>query len=408
MQGKLAVNTLMEERLWQSETWYQSLVENARDVIYTVSENAVITSLNPAFERITGWPPSEWIGKPLQSIVHPDDWPKELELLEHMLQGRTPPVHEVRVRSNSGDYWTGEFMITPQFEDGSFVGVVGVGRDITWRKRMEEELRIKEHAIASSMNAIALADLEGNLTYVNPAFLKLWGYDNAEEVLGKPVAKFWKAQEHTQAITDALFHRTSWRGELVARRKDGAQCDVHVSVNMIEGDAGKPLCMMSSCVDITEAKRVGRELRQSEERYRELVENMTDAIYSIDSEGFITYISPAIEPILGYHPSEMVGRALTDFVYREDLAPANWRFCEALSGNLKPSEYRLVHKSGEVRWIRASSKPTVVEGTVVGLQGVIADITNTKRVEEEAVRSVPASTKNGSHRDPRRGNRPRL
>ena len=262
MKQKLAEHKGTEEALRQSEARYRTLVENARDVIYAVSEDAVISSLNPAFERITGWSRSEWIGKPLQSIVHPGDWPKELELLERMLEGETPPAHEVRVRSKSGEYWTGEFMITPLFQEGRFAGVLGVGRDISERKRIERELRIKENSIDLSVSAISLADLGGNLTYVNPAFLKLWGYNDEKEILGKPVAKFWYTEEQAQVVVDALFDKGDWVGELVARGRDGSTFSVHLSASMIKDDAGEPICMMASFVDITEAKRAEEEKRR--------------------------------------------------------------------------------------------------------------------------------------------------
>jgi len=262
LKQKLAEHKGTEEAVRQSEARYRTLVENVREVIYTISEDAVISSLNPAFERITGWSRSEWIGKPLQSIVHPGDWPKELELLERMLEGETPPAHEVRVRSKSGEYWTGEFMITPLFQEGRFGGVLGVGRDISERKRIERELRIKESSIDLSVSAISLADLGGNLTYVNPAFLKLWGYNDEKEILGKPVAKFWYTEEQAQVVVDALFDKGDWVGELVARGRDGSTFSVHLSASMIKDDAGEPICMMASFVDITEAKRAEEEKKR--------------------------------------------------------------------------------------------------------------------------------------------------
>ena len=226
LKQKLAEHKGTEEAVRQSEARYRTLVENVRDVIYTISEDAVISSLNPAFERITGWSRSEWIGKPLQSIVHPGDWPKELELLERMLEGETPPAHEVRVRSKSGEYWTGEFMITPLFQEGRFAGVLGVGRDISERKRIERELRIKENSIDLSVSAISLADLGGNLTYVNPAFLKLWGYNDEKEILGKPVAKFWYTEEQAQVVVHGIVRSTG--GTIAVDSKLGERTAIHV------------------------------------------------------------------------------------------------------------------------------------------------------------------------------------
>ena len=87
-------------------------------------------------------------------------------------------------------------------------------------RQAEEALRIKDSAIASSISAIALADLEGNLTYVNPSFLRMWGYAD-KEVLGKPIAKFWQSEEKASDVIGGLRDRGNQIGELVAKRKDG-------------------------------------------------------------------------------------------------------------------------------------------------------------------------------------------
>jgi PAS domain S-box-containing protein len=130
----------VEEALRQSEERYRSLVETARDIIFTFSQDGTITSLNPIFETITGWTSTEWLSKPFSSIVHPDDLSFVLEFLQHTLQGHTPPIFELRVLSKSGEYLIAEFTATPQIQDEKVVGILGIARDITKQKKMEEEL----------------------------------------------------------------------------------------------------------------------------------------------------------------------------------------------------------------------------------------------------------------------------
>ena len=127
---------------------------------------------------------------------------------------------------------------------------------IVERKGIERELRVKDSAIASSINAIALADLQADLTYANTAFLRLWGYDDEGEVLGRPVVSFWHEEEEAAAIVAALRTEGSWVGELVARRKDGSPFDVQLSASVVTDGAGQPVRLMASFVDITERKRV--------------------------------------------------------------------------------------------------------------------------------------------------------
>lgn len=127
--------------LHQSEERYRSLVENAKDVIYTLSLDGIITSLNPYFESMTGWLREDYLGQPFGPLVHPDDLPLAGEVFQRVLQGKTPPVSELRIRMKSGEYLHGEFTKTPLIKEGAVIGILGIGRDITDRKRAAEALR---------------------------------------------------------------------------------------------------------------------------------------------------------------------------------------------------------------------------------------------------------------------------
>jgi PAS domain S-box-containing protein len=133
--------------------------------------------------------------------------------------------------------------------------------------------------------------------------------------------------------------------------------------------------------NITERKQAEEALRKSEKKYRELVENISDVIYSIDRNGVITYIGPAIELVSGYSPSEIIGKFFSDFIHKEDLPLTRQGFEETLSGNIQQNEYRILSKSGEIRWILTSSKPTSVGSHVIGINGMLTDITDRKQAQ---------------------------
>jgi len=123
-------------------------------------------------------------------------------------------------------------------------------------------------------------------------------------------------------------------------------------------------------------------LRESEEKYRDLVENINEIIYTIDVKGTITYISPQVYSVLGYTQSEFVGRLFSEVIYPEDLPFIAEQFKKRLSGIVEPAEYRLISKSGEAIWIRSSSTPVLMDNKVTGLRGVFTDITERKQKEE--------------------------
>jgi PAS domain S-box-containing protein len=124
-------------------------------------------------------------------------------------------------------------------------------------------------------------------------------------------------------------------------------------------------------------------LQEAEESGRSLVENLSEVIYTTDAHGVLTYVSPAIEPFLGYRPSEAIGRHISEFIHEEDLAELDERFQRVVGGQGTASEYRVLTKSGQVRWMRTSSQPVFEGGRAVGAQGVLTDITEQKLAEEQ-------------------------
>lgn len=123
-------------------------------------------------------------------------------------------------------------------------------------------------------------------------------------------------------------------------------------------------------------------LRESEEKYRALVENISELIYIIDTNGIVTYISPVVSLLGDHKPEDIVGRSFSDFIHPEDLAGLIESFQRVLAGDLHPSEFRVLRKSGDYLWVRSASRPIIRNGEVVGLRGVLTDISDNKRVEE--------------------------
>jgi PAS domain S-box-containing protein len=170
--------------------------------------------------------------------------------------------------------------------------------------------------------------------------------------------------------------------EYTMLRKDGSRFAAELNAAVVKNAGGDPMAFMGVVRDITERKQAEEELRESEQKYRDLVENISDAIYTVDKDGILTYVSPAMEPFVEYDSSELIGRHFSEFIYQEDLPRLREAFRSILSGHITTNEYRAVTKSGQVRWMRTSSRPIFVEERVVGVQGVLTDITERMQAEE--------------------------
>jgi PAS domain S-box-containing protein len=134
--------------------------------------------------------------------------------------------------------------------------------------------------------------------------------------------------------------------------------------------------------DRAERLHAAQALQEAEKRGRQLIENLSEVIYAADADGILTYVSPAIEPFLGYSPSEVVDRPLRQFIHLEDLPGLDSSLGRILAGESAANEYRILTKAGKTRWVRTSSQPMLEGDLVIGLQGVLVDITELKQADE--------------------------
>ncbi len=139
---------------------------------------------------------------------------------------------------------------------GELKGGFGTVQDITERKSIENELRVKDFAVSSAASGIAITDLDGIVTYVNSTCLSMWDYEREEEVLGKPAVDFFAETKRFTGVLKTVLEEGIWQDEGQARRIDGSTFDVQVLANLVTDADGEPFCMMASFIDITERKRI--------------------------------------------------------------------------------------------------------------------------------------------------------
>jgi len=146
-----------EIALVQSEEYNRKLIQEARDIIFSIAPDATIVALNPAFVTVSGWKTEEWVGKPFLPLVHPEDVASSLANLQQVLVGEAPPPFELRILTKSGIYLDVEFTPYARTQNDRIVGVNGIARDVTQRKRLEEQLHQaqKVEAIGSLAGGIA-------------------------------------------------------------------------------------------------------------------------------------------------------------------------------------------------------------------------------------------------------------
>ncbi|MCU0930117.1 MAG: PAS domain-containing protein [Burkholderiaceae bacterium] len=219
------------------------------------------------------------------ALVHADDREMLTARMRRCLDEGVPQHTEYRmVRPDGRVIWVEDRGdVVERDPDGRPLRMIGSMADVTARKVAELELRVKDAAIESALAGIALADLDGRLTYVNPAFCRLWGL-SPEQALGRPAIDFWRTPEPPQLVIETLRMQGRWSGELEGRHGDGTLFDAQVSATMVHDAAGRPVCMMGAFVDVTEMRRAQASLRRLNDELEARIEARTAELAQAKAE----------------------------------------------------------------------------------------------------------------------------
>ena len=403
--GDITERKRAEEALRESEERYRSLVEAAPDVIYTISaEDGSLTSLNPAFEALTGWSRAEWLGKPFVEIVHPDDLPVAVETFQKASRGETPTRYELRVLSKSGEYLVGEFTSTPLMKGGKAVGELGIARDITERKRAEEALRLEKenfrHSLDESPLGVRIVTADGDTLYANRAILDFYGYDSLEELRKTPLrarytpesyAEFQKRKQQRQR---GDFSTSEYEISIV--RKNGEVLHLQVHRKQVLWDNAKQFLVMYQ--DITERKRAEEALRESEERFRRLYQQAPLGYQSLDAEGCFIEVNQAWLDLLRCSRDEVIGRWFGDFLAPQEVDAFKQRFPRFKATGEVHVDLEMVQRAGSTIIVHIDGKTGHDEhGQFKQTHCILYDITERKRAEEE-LKTAKSRLQRLSHR----------
>jgi len=257
-------------------------------------------------------------------------------------------------------------------------------------KTIKENITMMKNALDSSINAIAISNFEGKLMYVNPAFLRMWGYDDEMDVLGRFAVDFWRIRDVASVVLKETQKKGFWFGELVAQKTDGKNLIVQVSTSLIRNESDEVCGIIASFIDITKQKKVKEALQKSEKRFQNVALCSADFIWEIDKEARYTFASGKVKEILGYEASELIGKTPFDLMLEKEAKDIGEVF-NKISFEKKPIvdlENWNQTKQGKKVCLLTNGIPLLDEnGNLIGYRGVDKDITKRKQMERELQKS---------------------
>lgn len=380
------------KKIRESEQKYRSLVELAPDGIIAVDLNGTITSVNDSFLKTVGYDSEEVVGKHFTDIqsVRPPDIPRFMEIFNSVIEKKSvSPIEFSYVRRDGASRWA-EVHPGSLMKDGKVVGLQVIMRDITERKETEEALAQSEgkyrSLVEQSLQGIAIAQgVPPRLVFVNPAMVAISGYSQ-EELASISLECLIHLDDRDIFFTrlkERLEGKPSASNEYRAIRKDGTLLWIALTSSRIEYN-GQP-AVQATFINITQRKKAEEELRKSAEKYRELFENATDLIVTLDLKGNVTSVNNAILRF-GYEKKDLIGKNISKFILKPYWPTIMNDLSQVVQGKSVKNETGIKTPQADLT-AEYRTNPIVRDGNIIGVQVILRDVTERKRAEEAISKS---------------------
>jgi PAS domain S-box-containing protein len=378
-----------DEALQQSNKRFADIADNALEWIWEVDASGKYTYASPVVEQILGYKPEEVIGKTFYDLFHPDDR-EELKKAAFAAFAEKQSFRQFvnrNIRKDGEIVWLSTSGVPILNERGNLLGYRGADVDITERVRAEEALRESEAfqsgLLSNSPVPITVVNPDGSLRYVSPALEKLTGYPAEELMWRKPPYPYWPKERHKEIM--ANFNKAMRQGgkgvvELY-QKKNGEKFWVEITTTPVKKD-GELQYILGSWVDITERKQAEEALRESEARYRAVIEGAHDMIQSVGLDGGIIFVNKAWRDTLGYTEADLASLNMFDIIHPKYRKRCREKMAEVAKG--KPArniETTFLTKDGREILVEGNAAPRYIGSRVVATQGIFRDVTERKRAE---------------------------
>lgn len=377
----------LDRKLRESEARYRTLFETMRDAVYMHDMSGKITGFNPALESMFGYSRDEVFAINVRDVFVDSNDPARF--LEQIKKHGFVKDFAALMRRKDGEII--HCLVTANLErspDDNRKIIRGIVRDITEKEKARQALQEERdfiEAVLDSLPTIFYAvNREGRLIRWNRKLEDLYGtpMDKNSGINVLDAMNSLNRQIFALKIEEG-FNRGSLDFEVRLRQAatGGDMRDFLLTGRRVE--IGGAEYLVGSGLDITERKQAETALRISEEKYRRLVENLNDVIFTLNWDGVITYMSPALGKISRFRPDDVVGTDFRRLIHPDDLPGLADGFKRTLSGDAESIEFRVVDKDGSIRHVRTSCTMNIADGSPTGLTGIMSDITDRKKIEEE-------------------------
>ncbi|HEV2745098.1 MAG TPA: PAS domain S-box protein [Rubrobacter sp.] len=375
------------------------LVESTDQGIYGIDQWGRCTFVNPSAAQMLGYHPDELLGKRMHQLVHHTRsdgslYPvQECPIYQAFRENRGVRVDSEVLWRRDGTPIPVEYSSYPIVRDGVVEGAIVTFIDITARRRAEEKLKESEERFRllaeNAKDIIYRYRLKPTLgfEYVSPSATTMVGY-TPEEHYADPELGLKVVHPDDTHILEAFWRSPESTDRVLTLRwisKEGRVLWTEQQVTLFYDDQGELAVIEGIGRDITERREAEEALRRSEVRFRSLVQNASDVIAILETDGTIRYVSPAITRVLGLRRQDVVGKNAVTFVDPVDRSEAIRIFTEAKKepGTRPPVEFRLRHEDGDWRYLEINRTNLLNDPAVGGIVFNLRDVTERKVAEEQ-------------------------